>query len=208
MRVRYQSYRSYPGDGISPILLIIIANLFIYVTIFILGVVSPSLAGRMFLGLALPMPEYFWGRPWTILTSAFLHTSFWHIFANMITLYFFGNAFNRLVGEKRFLLVYFSGGIIGNIFMLLLAGFAPYSVSLGASGAVFALAGGLVVMRPKLPVMIFPIPLPIPLWVAVIGGFLVLSFMPSVAWQAHLGGLLVGLVAGFIFRRRERRFFF
>jgi membrane associated rhomboid family serine protease len=53
-------------------------------------------------------------------------------------------------------------------------------------------------------VMIFPIPLPIPLWVAVTGGFLLLSFMPSVAWQAHLGGLVVGLVAGLIFRSRVR----
>ena len=203
MRVRY----GYPSDGISPILVIIVANLFIYVLIFILGLVSPSLADRIFLALALPMPQYFVGQPWTIVTSMFLHTRFWHIFANMITLYFFGSAFNGLVGEKRFLIVYFCGGIIGNIFMLLLAGLAPYFVALGASGAVFALAGGLVVLRPRMPVMIFPIPLPIPLFVAVIGGFLLLSFMPSVAWQAHLGGLIVGLIAGSIFRRRGRRFF-
>ncbi|KPK23659.1 MAG: hypothetical protein AMJ70_02945 [Dehalococcoidia bacterium SG8_51_3] len=175
--------------------------------IFILGIVSPSLADRIFLALALPMPQYFVTQPWTIITSMFLHTSFWHIFANMITLYFFGSAFNGLVGNKRFLLVYFSGGIVGNISMLLLAGFAPYYVALGASGAVFALAGGLVVLRPRMAVMIFPIPLPIPLFVAVIGGFLLLSFMPSVAWQAHLGGLIVGLLAGYIFRRRGGRFF-
>ncbi|MBL7126836.1 MAG: rhomboid family intramembrane serine protease [Dehalococcoidales bacterium] len=154
------------------------------------------------------MPAYFWAQPWTIVTSMFLHTRFWHIFANMITLYFFGTAFNRLVGDRRFLLVYFSGGIIGNILMLLLAGFAPYYVALGASGAVFALAGGLVVMRPKLPVIIFPIPIPVPLWVAVLGGFVILSFLPSVAWQAHLGGLIVGLIAGYIFRRKERYSFF
>jgi membrane associated rhomboid family serine protease len=204
MRVRY----GYPTNGISPILVIIVANLFIYVLIFILGKISLPLTEKIFLSLALPMPEYFWAQPWTIVTSMFLHTRFWHIFANMITLYFFGTAFNRLVGEKRFLLVYFSGGIIGNIFLLLLAGFAPYSVALGASGAVFALAGGLVMMRPKLPVIIFPIPIPVPLWVAVMGGFLLLSFMPSVAWQAHLGGLIVGLIAGYISRRRERYSFF
>ena len=203
MRVRY----GYPSEGISPVLVIIVANLFIYVLIFILGIVSPSLADRIFLALALPMPQYFVTQPWTIITSMFLHTRFWHIFANMITLYFFGSAFNGLVGNKRFLLVYFSGGIVGNIFMLLLAGFAPYYVALGASGAVFALAGGLVVLRPRMAVMIFPIPLPIPLFVAVIGGFLLLSFMPSVAWQAHLGGLIVGLIAGYIFRRRGGRFF-
>ena len=204
MRVRY----GYPSDGLSPILIIIVANLFIYVLIFILSIISPPLTEKVFLSLALPMPAYFWAQPWTIVTSMFLHTRFWHIFANMITLYFFGTAFNRLVGDRRFLLVYFSGGIIGNILMLLLAGFAPYYVALGASGAVFALAGGLVVMRPKLPVIIFPIPIPVPLWVAVLGGFVILSFLPSVAWQAHLGGLIVGLIAGYIFRRKERYSFF
>jgi len=138
----------------------------------------------------------------------FLHIEFWHIFANMITLYFFGGYLNRLVGGKKFLLVYFCGGILGNIFLLLLAGFSPYNIALGASGAIFALAGALVVMRPRLPVIIFPIPVPIPLWVAVIGGFLILSFLPFVAWQAHLGGLVFGLIAGYIFRKRERYFFF
>jgi membrane associated rhomboid family serine protease len=44
--------------------------------------------------------------------------------------------------------------------------------------------------------------------VAVIGGFVILSFLPLVAWQAHLGGLVFGLIAGYIFRRRERYFVF
>ena len=63
-------------------------------------------------------------------------------------------------------------------------------------------------MQPRLQVIIFPIPIPIPLFVAVIGGFLLLSFMPLVAWQAHLGGLIVGLISGFIIRRRERYLLF
>ena len=68
----------------------------------------------------------------------------------------------------------------------------------------FAVAGALTVLRPKSTVFNFPIPAPIPLWIAVIGGFLLLSFMPSVAWQAHLGGLVLGLIAGYLFRRRRR----
>jgi membrane associated rhomboid family serine protease len=62
-------------------------------------------------------------------------------------------------------------------------------------------------MRPRLRVFIFPIPAPLPLWAAVIGGFLILSFFPGVAWQAHLGGLVLGLAAGYFFRKRERYFF-
>jgi membrane associated rhomboid family serine protease len=53
-------------------------------------------------------------------------------------------------------------------------------------------------------VFVFPIPVPLPLWVAVIGGFIILSFLPFVAWEAHLGGLLAGLAAGFFFKKRQR----
>ena len=205
MRVRY---RNYSDGGISPILAILVVNLLIYVFVFIVSRIAPQLALKIILLLALPMPAGFLSQPWSILTSVFLHTRFWHIFGNMITLYFFGTYFNRLVGEKSFLIVYFVGGIVGNFFLLLLSGLAPYPAALGASGAVFALAGGLVVMRPRLPVIIFPIPIPMPLFVAVLGGFVILSFLPWVAWQAHLGGLIVGLIAGYIFRRKERYPFF
>ena len=205
MRVRYQSYQSF---GLSPILVLIIINLLVYIVIFIVSKIAPQLALILISVLGLPPPDYFLAQPWTIVTCMFLHIEFWHIFANMITLYFFGTYFSRLVGERKFLFVYFVGGILGNIFLLLLARFYPYNIALGASGAVFALAGALVVMRPKLPVIIFPIPAPIPLWVAVIGGFLILSFLPHIAWQAHLGGLVLGLITGYIFRKRERDFFF
>jgi len=193
MRVRYKSY---PSFGLSPILVLIVVNFLL----FIATMVVPKLI--FLLGL---QPAAFLSRPWTIVTSMFIHAGFWHIFANMLTLYFFGSYLSRLIGSSRFLIVYFAGGILGNILFILLA--PPLSIAVGASGAVFALAGALVVMRPRLPVFIFPIPVPIPLWVAVIGGFLILSFLPYIAWQAHLGGLVLGLVAGYIFRRRERYFF-
>ncbi len=123
----------------------------------------------------------------------------------MLALFFFGRYLSALVGTNRFLIVYFVGGIIGSIFYVILA--PPISMAVGASGAIFALAGALVVMRPKTRVFIFPIPVPLPLWAAVIGGFLVLSLFPNVAWQAHLGGLVVGLISGYFFRKRERFYF-
>ena len=106
---------------------------------------------------------------------------------------------------KKFLTVYFAGGILGNILYIFLA--PPLSMAIGASGAIFALGGTLAVMRPKLRVFIFPLPIPLPLWAAVIGGFLIISFFPNVAWQAHLGGLAFGLTIGYFFRKRERLFF-
>jgi len=94
---------------------------------------------------------------------------------------------------------------VGNIFYIILG--VPLSIAIGASGAVFAVGGALAMMRPRLKVFVFPIPMAIPLWAAVIGGFLILSFFPNVAWQAHLGGLAFGLVMGYFFRKRERAYF-
>jgi len=135
----------------------------------------------------------------------FIHGSIWHILLNMISLYFLGNFFIRAVGEKSFLAVFFLGGLAGNILFVLLAN--PFSTGIGASGAIFALGGALAVMIPRVPVFIFFIPVPIPLWVAIIIFFL-FSFLPRIAWQAHLGGLLLGLVAGLIFNRRRRIHYF
>jgi len=83
----------------------------------------------------------------------------------------------------------------------------PNAIVIGASGAVFATGGALTVLRPNLRVLVFPIPVPLPLWIAILGGFLVISLVPDVAWQAHLGGLLLGLLAGYVFRKKRRRFF-
>ena len=205
-------YRSYQSFRLNPIWIIIGVNFLMFIVTIawgkgimnIQGIAIPVYKAHYYLGL---MPAAFWDRPWTIVTSMFIHGGFFHIFANMFTLYFFGTFFSRLVGEHKFLLVYFAGGILGNILYILLA--PPFSIAVGASGAVFALAGALVLMRPKLRVFVFPIPVPLPLWVAVVGAFVILSIFGirhilPIAWEAHLGGLIFGLVAGYFFRRRER----
>lgn len=181
---------------LSPIWIIIAINL--------LMLVATLIYRELIFHLGL-IPELFLNRPWTIVTNMFIHSGLWHCFANMLTLYFFGTYLSRLIGDSKFLIVYFGGGILGNILYILLG--EPVSIAVGASGAVFALGGALAMMRPNLKVIVFPIFVPISLWIAVIGGFVILSFLPNVAWQAHLGGLIVGLIAGYIFRRRERRFF-
>ena len=189
-------YRSYNTTRANSIWIIIIVNMVLVI------VTMLSQEVMYLLGL---IPAAFLSQPWTIITNLFIHAGLWHVFANMLTLYFFGSSLTRLVGEGRFLLVYFAGGILGNIFYLLLG--PPLSVVVGASGAVFAIAGALTVLAPRLRVFIFPLPVPIPLWAAVIGGFLLLSFLPHVAWQAHLGGLLLGLTAGYFFKRKMPRYF-
>jgi len=187
------AYRGYQGFRLTPLGALIGLNLLL----FIVTRIAPGLI--LLLGLR---PASFLLMPWTIVTSMFVHGGFSHIIANMLALYFFGGYLSRLVGTNRFLVVYFAGGILGSILFLLLA--SPFSMVVGASGGVFALGGALTVLMPRLRVFIFPIPVPIPLWVAVIGGFLILSFVPGIAWQAHLGGLIVGLMAGSLFKKGQR----
>jgi membrane associated rhomboid family serine protease len=123
----------------------------------------------------------------------------------MVSLYFLGSFLIRLIGEKKFLVVYFLGGIIGNLLFIFLA--PSLSMGIGASGAIFALGGALAMMAPRLRVFIIPIPVPVPLWVAM-AIFLLLSFIGrGIAWQAHLGGLLLGLMAGYYFRKRRIYFY-
>ena len=193
----------YRGDNLTPVLIIIILCFVVYLA---------TIAGNFFDYNLIPLlglqPATFLQKPWTIITAIFVHGSFWHIAANMLTLFFFGRFLVGLVGTKSFYIIYFLGGIVGNIFFMLLAfaGFltSPFSIVIGASGAVFALGGTLAVLTPKLKVSVFPIPIPMPLWVAVVGGFIIVSFLAGVAWQGHLGGIVTGLVAGVILRKRIR----
>ena len=186
-------HKSYRRSLLNPIWVLIGTN----VLLFIITLAMPRII--LFFGL---MPAGVASRPWTVLTCLFLHAGIGHILGNMITLYFFGRYLRALVGDKRFLIVYFVGGMLGSLCYMLLA--PPLSISIGASGAVFAVGGVLTVMRPKLKVLVFPIPVPLPLWSAIIGGFVIISFFPNVAWQSHLGGLVFGLVMGYFLRKQEQ----
>ena len=186
------AYRGYRAPGADPVLIIIIVNVVVY---FLVGY-SDDLIST--LGLR---PDAIGSQPWSIITSMFVHAGLWHIFANMLALFFFGSYLARLIGDRNFLILYFAGGILGSLFFLFLG---PANVTaVGASGAIFALGGALTILQPNLRVFVFPIPAPMPLWIAIIGGFAILSLVPNVAWQAHLGGLVFG--AGFAYYLKTRR---
>ncbi|MFC1939039.1 rhomboid family intramembrane serine protease [Chloroflexota bacterium] len=140
---------------------------------------------------------------WTVLTAMFVHAGFAHIFFNMLHLYFFGTLCLQLIDRKWFLLIYFLGGIVGNLLFLLIG--PMYSAVVGASGAIFALGGVLAMMRPTLRVYLYFF-IPMPLWLGIIISYALTAFVAGIAWQAHLGGLVVGLNVGFILRRRERQY--
>src|SRR5512136_372705 len=107
------SYRPYRGQGISPIWVIIIVNLIVFIASFI----NQDLIYQRF-GLT---PISLSQEPWTVFTYMFVHSSIWHILFNMITLYFFGMFTLQLVGEIAFLGTYFIGGIIGGLMYVALA---------------------------------------------------------------------------------------
>jgi membrane associated rhomboid family serine protease len=189
--------RTYRAVNLNALWFLIALN----VLIFIVTLVKPAeVIGLLGLTPAL-LPQ----QPWTIVTSMFVHGGFAHIFFNMISLYFLGSFFLRAAGERTFLAVYFLGGLAGNVLYVLLA--PPNVTGIGASGAIFAVGGALAVLVPRVPVYIFFIPIGMPLWVAILI-FLLLSFVSSgIAWQAHLGGVLAGAVAGFLLKRRGRVYY-
>ncbi|MBU2523171.1 MAG: rhomboid family intramembrane serine protease [Nanoarchaeota archaeon] len=133
---------------------------------------------------------------WTILTSMFMHAGVFHLFANMISLMFLGSFLEKIVGKKRFLWIYFISGIMGSVFYILFSN--PNIPAVGASGAIFGIAGMLAVLTPKMPVYIMFIPIAMPMWFGVILimgvlWLLTISAGLPIGNTAHFGGLIVGL---------------
>jgi uncharacterized protein len=187
----------FSGFSLDPIIIIILINLAVFL---VMTFSSRSVQNQILLNTAL-LPSIFAQKPWTFITAMFVHIDFWHIFGNMLVLFFFGRVVYRMTGGWRFLVIYFVGGMVGNLLYIWIG--SQMSIAFGASGAVYALAGALAVLTPNLRVNIWFV-LPMPLWVVVLVFFVAWSFIPGVAWQAHIGGLVVGAIAGFIYRRQMR----
>ncbi len=141
---------------------------------------------------------------WRFVTAIFLHGSVMHLAYNLFALFFFGIALEKLIGSRKFLIVFFGSGIIANIISVNF-----YGSSLGASGAIMGIIGALTIIKPLMMVWAFGLILPMfiaaILWVV---GDILGIFMPSnVGNIAHLSGIGVGLLVGILFRvfRKKRR---
>ena len=135
----------------------------------------------------LPVPF----QPWTVLTVALVHSSFWHIGLNMLALWLIGRSLEPLLGRWRFLTLYLLSTLGGSVAVALLS--FPTQV-VGASGAIFGLFGALLVIGRHLGANVTGIAI-------ILGLNLVIGFIPgfNVSWQAHVGGLVVGALVGLIF---------
>ena len=129
--------------GITVNKVILAANIIIYIILMIIG--EPGDSAFMMEHGALYVPYVIAGHQWYLLvTSMFLHFTVMHLFGNMVLLYFMGDVLERTVGRWRYLAIYLLSGLAGNLLTLwrqLQTG--SWSVSAGASGAIFGVLGAL-----------------------------------------------------------------
>lgn len=141
-------------------------------------------------------------EPWQLVTYSFLHGSITHIVFNMLALWMFGGAIERLFGSRPFALYYFVCAIGAALAQLatvhyFTGGFYP---TLGASGGVFGLLLAYGMMYPHARILLLFPPIPMPAWLFVIGyGAVelvlgVTGTQSGVAHFAHLGGMAFGFL--------------
>lgn len=166
--------------------------------VFFVGLLAPALVvrlellGRYVAYLGGPVEGVSTGEYHRLLSSVFLHVEWWHIIGNMIALWVIGGPLEAALGRARYLAVYLLSGLGGSALVYLLT--APYTPTLGASGAVFGLLGATVVLARRLRYEMRPV-------IVMVVLMLVLTFAPlggalNVSWQAHVGGLVAGALLG------------
>ena len=139
------------------------------------------------------------GEVYRLFTSMFLHFGIEHLVNNMLVLFVLGSRLERVIGKIRFLLIYLLGGIAGNVVSLLLElKTQEFSVSAGASGAVFAVMGAMIYIVIRNKGWLGDLSMR---QILVMAAFsLYFGFTSSgVDNAAHIGGLLAGFVLAVLF---------
>lgn len=205
--------------------LLIAANSLVFV--FQLGLAPESLE-RFIYAFGLVPARFDWSNPLTYLpvfSHMFMHGGWLHFFSNIWTLYIFGDNVEDRMGSGRYLFFYLLGGVAAGLLQTMLAT-NPNLPAIGASGAIAAVLGAYLIYFPRaqvitlIPVFVFPwfVNLPAVIFLGfwfvsqLFSGVLSLA-MPGgasvggVAWWAHIGGFLFGLLMAlpFAIRRRVRR---
>ncbi len=147
--------------------------------------------------------------PLTLLTSLFFHSGWLHLIGNMLFLYVLGDNVEDAMGSLHYLLFYLTCGVASGV---VFAYAAPDTITplVGASGAISGVCAAYLMLYPRAIIFglaaIFPIRAPA--WMFV-GAWIVLQFIHAalgdqdhVAWVAHLGGIVAGLLLTPMFARR------
>jgi membrane associated rhomboid family serine protease len=156
--------------------------------LFVVGFLVPGARGLLQQHLAQINPFVAEGEYWRLLTATLLHGGLWHVGFNMWALSIFGPPLEREAGTLPFAAMYIAGGLAGGALFYLLT---PGGAAVGASGAIFALFGAWLAMsfrdrrtvhgRANLQQLLL-----------LLGINLAISFMPGIAWSAHVGGFIAG----------------
>jgi len=132
------------------------------------------------------------GDYWRLFTSLFVHANILHLLGNLFFLLIFGLRSEDLFNNKNYMMVYLSSGLVGNLLTLL---GDPNLISIGASGAIFGLFGASVIyIRRNIGQSIIG---------ALIYSFyiFIMNIGVNVNLLSHFGGLVVGLVIGYLLSR-------
>ena len=161
----------------------------------------------------------------TLITSQFLHGGWYHIIGNMVYLWIFGDNVEDQMGHLRYLVFYLLSGVLA---ALAQAFMTPTSTipSIGASGAISGVLGAYMIFFPTsrvvlgVPIFFYFTLVEIPAMIALgywflsqyLNGLLALATgalqVGGVAWWAHIGGFVAGLILGPIFRERRPPYYF
>jgi rhomboid protease GluP len=141
----------------------------------------------------------FQGAFWQLFTSMFIHASIFHLVGNMLFLFIFGLRGEELFSLPEYLGIYLLGGLAGNLLSLVFGiGSGALFVSVGASGAIFSVFGACVIYGRRAVRQ------------SILGALVFAFFLffinvePGVNILAHLGGLVFGLVLGYILAARRK----
>ncbi|GAB3008252.1 rhomboid family intramembrane serine protease [Niabella terrae] len=164
--------------------------------------------------LPTPIPVY-----GTIFTAMFMHGSIAHIFGNMLYLWIFGDNLENVMGHFRYLVFYLLCGIIATLCHVFLSAYTDSGLlipSLGASGAISGVMGGYIILFPRNRVKVFALYsvfyvnaiLALGIWIVmqVINGLGTMgNESAGVAYAAHVGGFLAGMLLVKFFARPQLR---
>ncbi len=190
--------------------ILLIQNLIIFMMVNIPSIRYPALGYTVISDLA--------GKPiylqtgenlHTFLTLMYLHVDFMHIIGNMLILFFIGVALEDRIGKKRVALIYFPAGLLATLGQYSLS-WGANTFNLGASGAIMALMGAIVLLYPKdkIPMFLGPIFMPevrvdlaVVVFVAMQSGIALLTPNSTVAHAAHFTGFAAGMLFALAIKR-------
>lgn len=135
-------------------------------------------------------------QPWRLLTAMFVHGGFFHLALNMLALWMLGQSLEPMLGRARYLALYLISGLGGSVMVAVLA---PNTSTVGASGAIFGLLAALLIIGRHIGANVTGL-------LVILGiNFALGFFIRNIAWQAHLGGAIVGAIVALILTRTKRR---